>query len=181
MNPRQQYCNLNIAYGIISNQLEPSMPALILRYFFLAVFTVTAFAEAAKPMMKAIVIHKYGGPEVLKYEDVPRPEAKEDQILIRVIAAGVRVPGKFTCICRTTDQSGRVVVPLWEEEHLIKEIVVDEVDTRLPIGLAVEVALQIAADRAMTVRVLVRQAGRGEVLEVPAPPPPITPNPIPAG
>ena len=39
--------------------------------------------------MKAIVIHEYGGPEVLKYEDVPRPEPKEDQILIRVIAAGV--------------------------------------------------------------------------------------------
>jgi NADPH:quinone reductase-like Zn-dependent oxidoreductase len=39
--------------------------------------------------MKAIVIHEYGGPEVLKYEDVPRPEPKADQILIRVIAAGV--------------------------------------------------------------------------------------------
>jgi NADPH:quinone reductase-like Zn-dependent oxidoreductase len=40
-------------------------------------------------MMKAIVIHEYGGPEVLKYEDVPRPEPKEDQLLVRVIAAGV--------------------------------------------------------------------------------------------
>ena len=39
--------------------------------------------------MKAIVVHEYGGPEVLKYEDVPRPELKEDQILVRVIAAGV--------------------------------------------------------------------------------------------
>ncbi|PYL35992.1 MAG: NADPH:quinone reductase, partial [Verrucomicrobia bacterium] len=39
--------------------------------------------------MKAIVIHEFGGPEVLKYEDVPRPEPKENEILIRVIAAGV--------------------------------------------------------------------------------------------
>ncbi len=39
--------------------------------------------------MKAIVVHEYGGPEVLKYEDVPRPEPKEDQLLIRVVAAGV--------------------------------------------------------------------------------------------
>jgi NADPH:quinone reductase-like Zn-dependent oxidoreductase len=39
--------------------------------------------------MRAIVFHEYGGPEVLKYEDVPRPEPEEDQILIRVIAAGV--------------------------------------------------------------------------------------------
>ncbi len=48
-----------------------------------------AAAESATSTMKAIVIHKYGGPEVLKYEDVPRPEPKADQILIRVIAAGV--------------------------------------------------------------------------------------------
>src|SRR5881396_2559769 len=65
------------------------MRALILRYFFLAVFAATAFAQATKPTMKAIVIHEYGGPEVLKYEDVSRPEPKDDQILVRVIAAGV--------------------------------------------------------------------------------------------
>jgi NADPH:quinone reductase-like Zn-dependent oxidoreductase len=47
------------------------------------------FAQSAEPTMKATVIHEYGGPEVLKYEDVPRPEPKEDQILVRVIAAGV--------------------------------------------------------------------------------------------
>ena len=46
-------------------------------------------AQTAKPTMKAIVVHEYGGPEVLKYEDAPRPEPKEDQILVRVIAAGV--------------------------------------------------------------------------------------------
>jgi NADPH:quinone reductase-like Zn-dependent oxidoreductase len=39
--------------------------------------------------MKAIVVHEYGGPEVLKYEDVPRPEPKENEILVHVIAAGV--------------------------------------------------------------------------------------------
>ena len=48
-----------------------------------------SWAQSIKPTMKAMVIHEYGGPEVLKYEDVPRPEPKEDQILIRVIAAGV--------------------------------------------------------------------------------------------
>src|SRR5437899_12576867 len=41
------------------------------------------------PMMKAIVVHEYGGPEVLKYEDVSRPEPKENEALVRVIAAGV--------------------------------------------------------------------------------------------
>ena len=46
-------------------------------------------AAESTSTMKAIVIHEYGGPEVLKYEDVPRPEPKADQILIRMIAAGV--------------------------------------------------------------------------------------------
>jgi NADPH:quinone reductase-like Zn-dependent oxidoreductase len=46
-------------------------------------------AQSGSPSMKAIVIHEYGGPEVLKYEDVPQPEPKDDQLLIRVIAAGV--------------------------------------------------------------------------------------------
>ena len=39
--------------------------------------------------MKAVRIHKYGGPEVLNYEDAPRPEPQADEVLIRVHAAGV--------------------------------------------------------------------------------------------
>jgi len=58
-------------------------------------------AELAKPMMKAVVIHEYGGPEVLKFEDIPRPEPKENEVLVRVISAGVNpadpliVSGKY--------------------------------------------------------------------------------------
>ena len=39
--------------------------------------------------VKAIRIHNYGGPEVLKYENAPRPEPQADEVLIRVHAAGV--------------------------------------------------------------------------------------------
>jgi NADPH:quinone reductase-like Zn-dependent oxidoreductase len=39
--------------------------------------------------MKAVVAHEYGGPEVLKLEDVPVPEPKENEMLVRVIASGV--------------------------------------------------------------------------------------------
>ena len=56
---------------------------------FSTIFIGAVFAQSPKPSMKAIVVHEYGGPEVLKYEEIPRPEPKEDQILIRVIAAGV--------------------------------------------------------------------------------------------
>ncbi len=39
--------------------------------------------------MKAVRIHAYGGPELLHYEDAPRPQPKPDDILIRVRAAAV--------------------------------------------------------------------------------------------
>jgi NADPH:quinone reductase-like Zn-dependent oxidoreductase len=39
--------------------------------------------------MKAMRIYAYGGPEVLTYEDVPRPEPGADDVLIRVHAASV--------------------------------------------------------------------------------------------
>ncbi len=41
------------------------------------------------PSMKAICFHEYGGPEVLKYENVPRPEPQHGQVLIQVRAAAV--------------------------------------------------------------------------------------------
>ena len=47
------------------------------------------FAEPVPKTMKAIVAHDYGGPEVLKLEEVPVPEPKENEILVRVIASGV--------------------------------------------------------------------------------------------
>jgi NADPH:quinone reductase-like Zn-dependent oxidoreductase len=64
-----------------------SLTALCLTTFGLLAHL--AAAEPAKPMMKAIVAHEYGGPEVLKYEDAPRPEPKENELLVRVIACGV--------------------------------------------------------------------------------------------
>lgn len=39
--------------------------------------------------MKAVRIHEYGGPEVLLYEEVPKPEPGPAQILVKVAAATV--------------------------------------------------------------------------------------------
>lgn len=39
--------------------------------------------------MKAIVVHEFGGPEVLKFEDVPTPRPAAGQVLVRIRAAGV--------------------------------------------------------------------------------------------
>src|SRR3954466_12028421 len=48
-----------------------------------------ALAQSQAATMKAVVVHEYGAPEVLKYEDAPRPEPKENELLVRVIACGV--------------------------------------------------------------------------------------------
>ncbi len=39
--------------------------------------------------MKAIRFHQHGGPEVLKYEDVPDPVLRKDQVLVRVKAVAL--------------------------------------------------------------------------------------------
>jgi len=65
---RLMFCAAAVAAGILHTELS---------------------AQSVTPTMKAIVIHEYGGPEILKYEDVPRPEPEDDQLLVRVVAAGV--------------------------------------------------------------------------------------------
>jgi NADPH:quinone reductase-like Zn-dependent oxidoreductase len=39
--------------------------------------------------MKAVRVHQYGGPEVLKYEEAPRPNPGPGEVLVRIRAAGV--------------------------------------------------------------------------------------------
>ena len=39
--------------------------------------------------MKAARFHEFGGPEVLKYEDVPDPQLRKDQVLVRVRACAM--------------------------------------------------------------------------------------------
>jgi NADPH:quinone reductase-like Zn-dependent oxidoreductase len=39
--------------------------------------------------MKAVRIHEFGGPEVLRYEDIPDPKLRQDQVLVRVKACAL--------------------------------------------------------------------------------------------
>ncbi|MFP5076424.1 NADP-dependent oxidoreductase [Rhizobium sp. YIM 134829] len=43
-------------------------------------------------MMKAVQFHAAGGPDVLRYEDVPRPEVVPGEVLVRVHAVGLNPP-----------------------------------------------------------------------------------------
>ena len=42
--------------------------------------------------MKAVRLHKFGGPEVLHYEDAPRPQLASGEVLVRVAAIGINPP-----------------------------------------------------------------------------------------
>ena len=42
--------------------------------------------------MKAIRLHGFGGPEVLRYEEVPIPELKPGEVLVRVHSVGINPP-----------------------------------------------------------------------------------------
>lgn len=46
----------------------------------------------SRETMKAIRIHAFGGPEVLRYEDAPKPELKPGEVLVRVHAIGINPP-----------------------------------------------------------------------------------------
>jgi len=85
--PRRLFARL-ITFSMYTLTTMPISNRLILGAVA-AILPLMARAQSSKPIMKAIVAHEYGGPQVLKYEDAPRPEPKENEALVRVIAAGV--------------------------------------------------------------------------------------------
>jgi NADPH:quinone reductase-like Zn-dependent oxidoreductase len=45
--------------------------------------------------MKAVRLHEFGGPDVLRYEDAPRPEIASGEVLVRVHAASINPPDLY--------------------------------------------------------------------------------------
>ncbi len=62
-----------------------------MKRFACSLLLLSALGVAAKPaeIMKAIVIHEYGAPAVLHYENALRSEPNADEVLIRVMAASI--------------------------------------------------------------------------------------------
>jgi len=83
-------------YARLSVMQIPHRVLAILSLTIFAVLSCRAARADEKPMMKAVIAHEYGGPEVLKFEDVPRPEPKENEALVRVIASGVNPADPLT-------------------------------------------------------------------------------------
>src|SRR5207248_11469871 len=74
---------------LLSHNLLPFNTPPPTHTYTLSLHDALPISQSAGPTMKAIVVHQFGGPEVLKLEDVPKPDPKEDEILVKVISAGV--------------------------------------------------------------------------------------------
>ena len=83
-----------------------------------------AAPSAENPMMKAVVAHEYGGPEVLKFEEVPRPEPKENEALVRVIASGVNPADPLTLSGRYAREFGThlPLIPGYDIAGIVEKI-----------------------------------------------------------
>lgn len=58
--------------------------------------------------MKAVRLHAFGGPEVLRYEDAPVPELKPGEVLVRVHAVGFNPPDAYL------REGYRMLPPEWQ-------------------------------------------------------------------
>jgi NADPH:quinone reductase-like Zn-dependent oxidoreductase len=76
-------------------EISQRVSTILILAIFAGFFSNVARADE-KPMMKAVVAHEYGAPEVLKFEQIPRPEPKEDEALVRVIASAVNPADPLT-------------------------------------------------------------------------------------
>ncbi|PYK47180.1 MAG: hypothetical protein DME53_00095 [Verrucomicrobia bacterium] len=62
----------------------------------LGVLSVCMARTDEKLLMQAVVAHEYGAPDVLKLEQLPRPEPNDDEALVRVIASSVNPADPLT-------------------------------------------------------------------------------------
>ena len=74
--------------------------------------------------MNAIRIHRYGGPEVLQYENAPRPQVQKGEVLIHVHAAGVN---PLDWKVRSGSLNGFIqhklpLIPGWEVSGVVVEV-----------------------------------------------------------
>ena len=116
----------------IFQRISAALPVAIL----LSLLSQPAAADE-KLMMKAAVAHEYGGPEVLKFEDVPRPGPKEDEALVRVIASGVNPADPLTLSGKYAREFGThlPLIPGYDIAGIVEKVGANV--TKLKVGDAV--------------------------------------------
>ncbi|MFI9173614.1 NADP-dependent oxidoreductase [Streptomyces lincolnensis] len=81
--------------------------------------------------MRAVRLHEYGGPEVLRYEEVPVPDPGPGEVLVRVHAAGVNPPdwylrGGLTKMPGETESTGGLpVIPGTDVSGVVEALAAD--------------------------------------------------------
>lgn len=60
--------------------------------------------------MKAVRLHAFGGPDVLRYEDAPRPEPGPGEVLVRVHAVGINPPDWYL------REGYKMLPPVWQPQ-----------------------------------------------------------------
>lgn len=77
--------------------------------------------------MKAIRVHRFGGPEVLQYEAIQRPVPEADEMLIRVSAAGVN-PVDWKMREGRNKNRPLPMIPGWDVSGVIESVGKDVTD-----------------------------------------------------
>src|SRR5258708_35993152 len=90
--------------------------------------------------MKAVRLTSFGGPEVLRFEEIPVPEPGENQALVRVMAAGVNFIDVY-------QRTGFYKVPLPHPAGMEAAGVVEKIGPEFDITPGARVAWAMAAGR----------------------------------
>lgn len=108
--------------------------------------------------MKAVRIHEYGGPEVLKYEDAPRPTPSAGEVLIRVHATSVNPVDVAIRQGHFKDRMKRAMpfIPGWDVSGVVEAA--GSGATRLKVGDEVYSRPDLARDGAYAQYIAVRQS-----------------------
>ncbi len=109
----------------------------------------------------------------LQIEVLNRARQRVKQVVAPI---GAALPATFACTCRTVDQSGRIVVPIYEENRVIKQMVIRDLDPWLPLGSPVDVELTIDVKHNIQIRVRLRESDRCEAADIEAAPLPGRPT-----
>jgi NADPH:quinone reductase-like Zn-dependent oxidoreductase len=90
-----------------------------------------------RPMMKAVVAHEYGAPNVLKIQEVPRPAPTGDEALVRVIASSVNPADPLTLSGKYAKEFGThlPLIPGYDIAGVVEKTGADV--TKLKVGDAV--------------------------------------------
>src|SRR5258708_21484248 len=88
--------------------------------------------------MKAVRLTSFGGPEVLRFEEIPVPEPGENQALVRVMAAGVNFIDVY-------QRTGFYKVPLPHPAGMEAAGVVEKIGPEFDITPGARVAWAMAA------------------------------------